>query len=493
MHYVSTRNASLRFKASEAIVRGISDDGGLFVPSIFPCLHKEEILKMFSMKYYERAAFVLSKFLVEFTYEELCQYTKAAYGKFYGEPFPYTNVRDNINILELWHGPTAAFKDAALALLPYLLVVSKKKINEKSKTLILVATSGDTGKAALEGFKDVEDTNIIVLYPSTGVSSMQKLQMITQEGDNVYVAAIEGNFDDAQSAVKEIFADTELKLEFQKKGYKLSSANSINWGRLVPQIVYYVSSYVDLLKDKKINYGDFINVCVPTGNFGNILAAYYAKKMGLPIDKFICASNENNILTDFFNEGEYDANRVFHKTMSPSMDILVSSNLERLLFEIFGRDDQKVREKMNNLRNKKVYNITIEEKNIISKEFYGNFATENETLQTIYNYEKNYKYLLDTHTAVAVCVYEKYVDATKDNKPVIIASTANPYKFPCDVYTGVTGKKEEDSFKAMIELNKITNVEIPKPLQGLENKKVRFDKVYANKAIKEVIKKYIEG
>ena len=342
MQYVSTREKSTIVSSAEAIVKGLSEDGGLFVPSEFPSISSKELEQMTDMEYSERAAFVLSKFLSDFTLEELNDYTKKAYSRFYGDdPCPLVAIDDKTYILELWHGPTCAFKDMALTLLPHLMVASRKKVGEKNKTLILVATSGDTGKAALEGFKDVEGCEIIVFYPSEGVSDMQKLQMQTQTGNNVYVCAIKGNFDDAQSAVKVIFNDENVKAQLLEQGYKLSSANSINWGRLVPQIAYYVSSYVDLLASNEIKMGEKINFCVPSGNFGNILAGYYAMRMGVPIGKLICASNKNRVLTDFFASGKYDTNREFYKTMSPSMDILISSNLERLLFEISGREDRK--------------------------------------------------------------------------------------------------------------------------------------------------------
>ncbi len=358
MQYVSTRAKNNVVESAQAIVKGLSEDGGLFVPSEFPAITKEELLAMGDMEYSDRAAVVLSKYLTDFTLDELKEYTAKAYARFYDDdPCPLVAIDEKTYILELWHGPTCAFKDMALTLLPHLMVASRKKIGETGKTLILVATSGDTGKAALEGFKDVEGCEIIVFYPSEGVSDMQKLQMQTQAGDNVYVCAIKGNFDDAQSAVKVIFNDDNVKAQLLEKGYKLSSANSINWGRLVPQIAYYVSSYVDLLSSGELNYGDKINFCVPSGNFGNILAGYYAMRMGIPIGKLICASNKNKVLTEFFESGKYDINREFYKTMSPSMDILISSNLERLLFEISGRDDKAVSELMNNLKTNGYYTL----------------------------------------------------------------------------------------------------------------------------------------
>ena len=324
MKYISTRNKEIKVTSAQAIVSGLSKDGGLFVPETFPKLEKKDFDELISMSYPERAAKVLSMYLDDYSYEELLDYATKAYSRFYGEdPCPLVNVDDGLYVLELWHGPTCAFKDMALTMLPHLLSAARKKTGESSKTLILVATSGDTGKAALEGFRDVDGTDIIVFYPSEGVSDMQKLQMMTQEGENVFVCAIEGNFDDAQSAVKTIFNDKDMQDKLLANGYKLSSANSINWGRLAPQIAYYVSSYCDMISSGKIQYGDKVNFCVPSGNFGNILAAYYASLMGVGVNKLICASNVNNVLTDFFNTGEYNIHRDFHKTVSPSMDILI--------------------------------------------------------------------------------------------------------------------------------------------------------------------------
>ena len=362
MKYISTRNKSIKVTSAEAIVNGLSKDGGLFVPETFPKLSAKDFEELTAMSYPERAAKVLSLYLEDYTYEELLDYATKAYSRFYGDdPCPLVNVDEDLYVLELWHGPTCAFKDMALTMLPHLLSAARRKTGEDSKTLILVATSGDTGKAALEGFKDVEGTDIIVFYPSEGVSDMQKLQMMTQQGSNVYVCAIDGNFDDAQSAVKTIFNDKDIQARLLADGYKLSSANSINWGRLAPQIAYYVSSYCDLIASGKIKLGDKVNFCVPSGNFGNILAAYYASLMGVGVNKLICASNVNNVLTDFFTTGTYDIHRQFHKTMSPSMDILISSNLERLLFEFSGRNDKLMAER-------------------ISKDFFSNFRAETTSL-----------------------------------------------------------------------------------------------------------------
>lgn len=490
MNYISTRNKQTAVSASQAIVQGISNDGGLFVPSFFPKLDQDNLLELLGKSYKEIAAKILSKYLLEFNEKELLEYANLAYSRFDDKQIPVKSLTNSLNIIEIWHGPTAAFKDAALTMLPYLMVASKEKTKEKNSTLVLVATSGDTGKAALEGFKDVNGTNVMVFYPSDGVSPMQKLQMMTQEGKNVYVCAIKGNFDDAQTAVKKIFQDKKIAEEFKNRGFKLSSANSINWGRLVPQIVYYISSYLSLVKDKKIKIGDKINICVPTGNFGNILASYYAYRMGLPVNKFICASNSNNVLTEFFNTGVYDANRKFVKTMSPSMDILISSNLERLLFEASERNDKYVAEKMKELKEKNKYKLDEKYfKNL--KNFYGNYATEEETQKTIKKYFDEYNYLIDTHTAVACCVYDKYRKETNDDTSVLIASTANAYKFPIDVLESLTGKRVEDAKKAVDEINKITSLKVPSTLCDLDKKEIRFNTVIDKNKIDEQVLKYI--
>lgn len=494
MRYISTRNKNIEYKAGEAIVKGISDDGGLFVPKEFPSVTFDELLSMQSMSYEERAAFTLSKLMDDFTYEELLDYTSKAYSRFYGDdPCPLVAIDDSTYILELWHGPTCAFKDMALTLLPHLMTASRNKTGESDKTLILVATSGDTGKAALEGFKDVENCEIIVFYPSEGVSDMQKLQMITQEGDNVYVCAIEGNFDDAQNAVKTIFADESIVKTLKEKGYKLSSANSINWGRLAPQIAYYFSAYVDLVESGNISLGEKINFCVPSGNFGNILAGYYAMRMGLPVNKLICASNMNNILTNFFTTGEYDINRDFYKTISPSMDILISSNLERLLFEIGGRDDKYVKELMSDLKTNGKYNVNLGDLRNNAPQFLGDCSDENETLDSIDNFYETNDYLLDPHTAVAVCVYGKYVSDTNDETKTVIISTASPYKFPSDVYDALTGDVIEDSIKASKKLHSYTGEEIPEPLKGLDKREIRFTDCVSKENIKQAVLEHIKN
>ncbi|NLL56480.1 MAG: threonine synthase [Clostridiales bacterium] len=473
MDFYSTRGDG-PISGAQAVINGIAKDGGLYVPSSFPPISKEDIEDMIDLDYQERSAYIMSLYLTDFTYEELLEYTKKAYAKFEDQdPSPITKVDEKTYIMELWHGPTLAFKDVALTVLPYLLIGSKQKKGNNSKTLILVATSGDTGKAALEGFKDVEGTEIIVFYPQNGVSDMQKLQMQTTEGNNVNVIGIDGNFDDAQTAVKSVFNNKEIIAKLNEKGYELSSANSINFGRLVPQVVYYISSYVDLVANGEIENGDEINFVVPCGNFGNILAAYYAKRMGIPVKQLIVASNKNNVLTEFFSTGIYDSNRDFYKTMSPSMDILISSNLERLLYEIMDRNPQKIKELMTELKESGYYTIDEEILNNDYSEFLAYFTTEKETLLCIDNFFDEYGYLLDTHTAVAVSAYLKYLnDTLDDDTPTVIVSTANPYKFPQDVYKAVSKSEEQDAQKAVKKLFLATGLEIPKQISELKTKEV---------------------
>lgn len=489
MFYTSTRSA-VKVTASEAIVNGISTDGGLYVPSSFPILSPEDIAAFKDLSYPERAASILQKFLDGFSYEELLEYSTAAYSRFDGDPAPVAKIDDNTFILELWHGPTAAFKDLALTLLPYLIMASRKKTGEKNKTLILVATSGDTGKAALEGFKDVTDTEIIVFYPDEGVSYMQKLQMVTQEGGNVHVCAIKGNFDDAQSAVKTIFTDKKMIEKIAEKGYSLSSANSINWGRLVPQIVYYFSAYADLIEAEEIKPGDKINFCVPCGNFGNILAGYYAKLMGLPVDTFICASNKNNILTDFFNTGVYDTNREFYKTQSPSMDILISSNLERFIYELSGRDNKFVAEKMAELKTSGKFSVDV--KLLKNCGIVAGYADEEETSEAIGNFFEVNDYPLDPHTAVAASVYADYATQAEDNTTTVIVSTASPYKFPSAVYYAISDFFIEDPFKAAKKLQFDSAMDIPECILNIKSKTVRHTEVVDRKDIGEAVLGFID-
>lgn len=479
MNYVSTRDKSIKVTAAKAIAQGISVEGGLFVPDTFPTLSEEDFKKLSELDYKGKAKFVLKFFLNDFTDEEIDYCIEGAYtGSFDNEqPAPISLVGKNANILELWHGPTCAFKDLALQLLPYLLTTSAKKVNDGKKAVILVATSGDTGKAALEGFKDVPDTEILVFYPSDGVSPMQKLQMDSQKGENVHVCAIKGNFDDAQTGVKKIFTDNAVKEKLAENNMLFSSANSINWGRLAPQIVYYISAYCDLLaRNEEIPEGGF-NIVVPTGNFGNILAAYYAKKMGVPVNKLICASNKNNILTDFINTGVYDRNRSFFTTMSPSMDILISSNLERMLFELSGNNDKEIAALQSDLAEKGVFTVSDSIKTALGQLFWGGCCDDDATLKTINKYFSEYGYLCDTHTAVAMNVYEQYVTATGDDRPTVIASTASPYKFAASVLSAVSDKKAETEFDTVRLLNSETTCEIPEPIKALENATVRFKEI----------------
>ncbi len=482
MNYISTRNNSVKVQSAYAISHGISEEGGLYVPESIPKLSKQDFNILAKSDYTQRAALVLEKYLTDFTDDEIESCVKGAYiGSFDDDkPAPIAQLGSNINILELWHGPTCAFKDLALQLLPYLFTTSTKKISDGKKTVILVATSGDTGKAALEGFKDVENTEIIVFYPSDGVSPMQKLQMDSQKGSNVHVCAIKGNFDDAQSGVKKIFTDAKIKEILAQHKMEFSSANSINWGRLVPQIVYYVSAYCDMLS-KGDDLTDGFNVVVPTGNFGNILAAYYAKEMGVPINKLICASNANNVLTDFINTGVYNRNRRFYTTISPSMDILISSNLERMLYILSNGNDAYVAEIQSNLVENGKFEVSGDVLSKLQNTFYAACCDDNGTLETIKNTFDKYGYLCDTHTAVAVNVYEQYLQKTGDNRPVLIASTASPYKFAKSVISALTDNVPENEFGAVDALSQLTATEIPAPIAELKSATVRFKDVYEKK------------
>lgn len=497
MLYTSTRDNSIRVSAAQAIAQGISEEGGLFVPVEFPQFDIDKISSMVSMSYIDRAKTVLKEFLTDFSEDELNYCVEGAYAaeKFSSSKIaPTVNIDGNKNILELWHGPTCAFKDMALQLLPYLMTVSAKKTADGKTIVILVATSGDTGKAALEGFKNVDNTKILVFYPVDGVSPMQKLQMTTQDGDNVAVCAINGNFDDAQSAVKSIFTNSEIKAQLAEKNMMFSSANSINWGRLVPQIVYYFSTYCDMIEMGNIKAGDEINIVVPTGNFGNILAGYYAKKMGLPIKKLVCASNSNNVLTDFLKTGKYDKNRAFYTTTSPSMDILISSNLERLLYHMSGEDDKLIADLMSQLADKGEYTVSSELIADIQSVFDAGFTAEDSVDSTIKTHFDNYKYLCDTHTAVAVKVYDDYVKSTGDDIPTVIDSTASPYKFSASVLNAVlSGNMPElDEFQMVEELNKTTGADVPKPLASLKDKQVRFNDVCNKEDMSQMVFKLLK-
>ena len=476
MKFQSTRNKNLRLESAETIVKGLSDDGGLFVPVEIPVLEKGEITELSKLSYCERAKRVFAKFMTDFSEEELLECAKGAYiGKFENdEPTPIVKIGGNIYMLELWHGPTCAFKDMALQILPRFLVKASEKAGDGKKTVILTATSGDTGKAALEGFCDVEGTEIIVFYPDNGVSKIQQLQMQTQKGENVAVCGVKGNFDDTQTAVKTIFTDKNIRKELAEKGKRFSSANSINVGRLLPQIVYYISAYADLVAGGEIFEGEIVNVTVPTGNFGNILAAYYAKQMGVPFGKLICASNANNVLTDFLSTGEYDINRQFYMTESPSMDILVSSNLERLIFELCGKDDGYVSAAMNSLREHGKYCVPDEILAKIKAVFAAGYTDDKGAENRIKMLFDEYSYLCDTHTAVAVDVYEKYKAETGDETKTIIASTASPYKFPRAVLKSISGENEPDDFEAARKIEAASGLKMPKQLSELSEKEPRF-------------------
>ena len=479
MNYVSTRDNSVNVPSAYAIAHGISVEGGLYVPDSIPTLSKNDFLKLAELDYKSKAEFILKKYLTDFTDEEIKNCVNGAYtGSFDDEkPAAIAQLGDKINILELWHGPTCAFKDLALQLLPYLLTTSTKKVTDGKKTVILVATSGDTGKAALEGFKNVENTEIIVFYPSEGVSPMQKLQMDSQKGNNVHVCAIKGNFDDAQSGVKKIFTDNAIKETLAKNGMEFSSANSINWGRLVPQIIYYVSAYCDML-NKGDDLSNGFNVVVPTGNFGNILAAYYAKEMGVPVNKLICASNANRVLTDFINTGVYDRNREFYTTMSPSMDILISSNLERMLYILSDGDDKYIANIQSQLATDGKFTVNSTVLSKLQNLFYGACCDDEGTLKTIKNTFDEYGYLCDTHTAVAVNAYEQYLASTGDNRPVVIASTASPYKFAKSVLSALTNDIPNSEFDTVDALSELTHTAVPAPLAELKNATVRFKDIY---------------
>ena len=474
MKFLSTRGKDVANNSAEAITKGLAGDGGLFVPERFPDF-SAKLKDMVGMEYYEISAKVISSYLEEYPYDELLNECKKAYAQFDGEPAPIVKLDDDLFVCELFHGPTLAFKDIALTLLPYLLRKGSDISGVKEQILVLVATSGDTGKAALEGFKNAKGIKINVFYPSDGVSEMQKLQMCTQEGDNVNVVGVKGNFDDCQNAVKKIFSSKECNRILNEKGIVLSSANSINFGRLVPQIAYYFSSYLYLVNDGVIRLGDKISFTVPTGNFGNILAGYYAKQMGLPIDRLICASNSNNVLTEFFTNGEYDANREFYKTVSPSMDILISSNLERLVFEISGRDAVKTSERMAELKEKGKYDIEDKELKQLAKDFSAGYSEEEECTDTIGGVFDEYGYLTDTHTAVALKVTNDYREII--NGKIVVLSTASPYKFAKDVLKAITDRTVKDPFKASEALYNESAVEIPPQISGLKTKEKRFTTV----------------
>ena len=478
MKYYSTRDKNVSLSAAEAVKMGLSRDGGLLTPTRIPQIDRAFLERLIPMEYAQRAAKVMALYLTDYSEEELLTFGRNAYGPAqFDDPIaaPMRKVEDGLYCLELWHGPTSAFKDMALQMLPQLLSAALRKTGEKRTACILAATSGDTGKAAMAGFADVPQTCIQVYYPKDGVSPVQERQMVTQEGENVDVRAVIGNFDDAQAGVKRIFSDEAVRAELDKRGYFLSSANSINWGRILPQVVYYISAYCNLVRDGALAMGDKVNFCVPTGNFGDILAAYYAKRMGLPVNRLICASNSNNVLTDFLRTGIYDRNRPFHTTISPSMDILISSNLERLLYLLTGEDDAQIREWFTALSETGTYEVTDAVKTALQKDFFGGFCDDAATKATIHQVYETYGYTCDTHTAVAVKVYQDYRKATGDTTKTLIASTASPYKFSPSVLEAIAKEPVSGDEYAMVDqLHELSNLPIPAALADLKNKERRF-------------------
>ena len=489
--YSSTRNSAVKLTASQAILKGLADDGGLFVPDHIPALTCS-MQELTGRSYQEIAYEVMKLFLTDFTEEELRNCIRCAYDlKFDTEVIAPIVEAEGTYYLELFHGATIAFKDMALSILPHLMITSAKKNHVENEIVILTATSGDTGKAALAGFAGVQGTRIIVFYPKNGVSPIQEKQMVTQEGDNTLVVGIHGNFDDAQTGVKALFNDKELEEEMAAAGLQFSSANSINIGRLVPQVVYYVYAYAKLLEEGKLTDGQRMNVVVPTGNFGNILAAYYAKQMGVPIGRLICASNENKVLYDFFANGKYDRNREFVLTSSPSMDILISSNLERLIYRIAGEDAARNAQLMEQLARTGSYEITEQMKEELA-DFYGNYASEEETADRIRAMYENTGYVLDTHTAVASAVYQKYVEDTKDETVTVIASTASPFKFPRNVMNAIDGRYDTmTDFELVDELSRISNVEVPEAVVKIRTAPVIHDHVCDKTEMKQVVKHFL--
>ena len=491
MKYFSTRTG-FEATASEAIAKGLAPNGGLYVPDTLPALTREVLEALRAMDYRGRAAKVMGMFLPEFTAEELEGFAVSAYGENFDDAkiAPVHALDGNTSFLELWHGPTCAFKDMALQMLPHLLTASLKKCGEQRKVCILVATSGDTGKAALQGFADVPDTKILVFYPDGGVSDVQRLQMVTQAGGNVGVCAVKGNFDDAQTGVKQIFGDAALAATLSERGWFLSSANSINWGRLLPLIVYYISAYLDEVTAGRIAMGEKLNFVVPTGNFGNILAGWYAKQMGLPVGRLICASNENNVLTDFIRTGTYNKNRPFYLTASPSMDILVSSNLERLLRSLSGSGEETA-EYMRALREDGQYTVSPALLEKLQAEFSCGFCDDAQTRAAIGSVWNEHHYLMDTHTAVAYHVLQSYRAETGDTAPAVVVSTASPYKFCDHVLTAIGGSADAPGVQLIDRLQEATGVTAPKPLAGLGSREVRFTECVEKQAMRAAVDDFL--
>jgi len=496
--YISTRGENNNFGAAEAIVVGIAADGGLFVPTIVPKIDTDWLANLTNLDYGKRAFKILGLFLPDYSDKELGSCIEAAYttAKF-NDPriAPLVSIGENKFILELWHGPTSAFKDMALQILPQLLATALSKTNETAEIVILTATSGDTGKAALEGFADVDQIKIIVFYPDNGVSPIQRMQMVTQAGSNVSVVAVKGNFDDTQTGVKDIFNNIEFNADLAAQGFQLSSANSINWGRLAPQIVYYFSAYADMVRDGHLQLGQAVNFVVPTGNFGNILAGYYAKTMGLPIGKLICASNSNNVLTEFLQTGVYNRKRPFHKTVSPSMDILISSNLERLLYYITNGDTLQVKNFMAELNDSGQYNVGEDYLTAIQQIFWADYVDDNETLQQIKAVYNEYNYLTDPHTAVAWQVGDRYRQQTGDHTTQIIISTASPFKFNESVLTAIDDSENmvgKSEFEMLQQLAALSGSTVPTALATLENEPIRHQRVCNKEDMSVVIKQILQ-
>ncbi len=477
MKYISTRNPAAAVSGSAAVLTGLAPDGGLYVPESFPPVPMKDIEAMTALDYPERSAYIMSLFFDELSYDELLSVTRRAYSTFDGDPAPLVKLDAGLYVLELWHGRTHAFKDMALSVLPLLMTALKEKAGQKETCLIPVATSGDTGKAALEGFSDVPGTGVVVFYPDGGVSHTQRKQMVTTLGGNVNVVAVRGNFDDAQTAVKRAFGDKKLTADLAALSCKMTGANSINLGRLAPQVAYYFSAYADLLAAGQIKAGDKVDFCVPTGNFGNILAGYYAYRMGLPVGTLICASNDNNVLSDFLATGVYSLDREFIKTTSPSMDILVSSNLERLLFEFAGRDGALVSEWMKELREKGSYDIGGERLAEIRKKFWGGFALQSDYAETLAEVYDEYGYLADPHTAVAFDVCAQYTDGNADDAPVVVLSTASPVKFASAVLAALGEDVPEDDVKALRKMEDVTAFPVPESVYALFGMEERFHDV----------------
>lgn len=492
MNYFSTRNSGLRATAAQAISGGLAPDGGLYVPDALPQISARALSDLCAMRYRERAVAIMRLFLPEFSEAELHDFAASAYGTNFDNAAiaPVRALDGNTSFLELWHGPTCAFKDMALQMLPHLLTASLKKCGEQRKVCILVATSGDTGKAALQGFADVPDTKILVFYPNGGVSDVQRLQMVTQTGGNVAVSAVRGNFDDAQTGVKQIFGDRALAERLSAKGWFLSSANSINWGRLLPQIVYYFSAYCEEVNAGRVWPGEAINFVVPTGNFGNILAGWYAKHMGLPVARLICASNENNVLTDFIRTGTYNKNRPFHTTASPSMDILVSSNLERLLYALSGSDAETARY-MQQLRETGSYTVSAELLGKLQSEFSCGFCNDAQTRATIGSAYRKHGYLMDTHTAVAYKVLCSYRAETGDDTPTVVVSTASPFKFCDHVLRAIGGNADAPGVQLIDRLSVETGIHAPAPLAGLAARAVRFDGCVEKNEMPQTVEQFL--